>query len=188
MGDKFARGLLRAAGVAGHSLDLSQGKLGGAWQTTLRVISALIAVLKVLSLSDNNLAVGFVEISAAIAKSSSLTNLNLSRTHLDAEAGNAIAEALKLNTTITSLDVGYNLLGEEATLEIIRVARQHDQMVSLGLANCALGSNTAKEIAEYVQASTVLKKIDLRGGKTDRNLVRLVKDAGSNRTDFELLA
>ena len=42
MGSKFARGLLRAVGVTGEALDLSQ-KLGGDRPTVLRVICELVA-------------------------------------------------------------------------------------------------------------------------------------------------
>ena len=45
MGDDFHLGLLRAAGVAGGTLDLSNGQLGGDRKTALRVVVELTAVL-----------------------------------------------------------------------------------------------------------------------------------------------
>ena len=49
MGAPFARGLLRAAGVKGDSLDLSGGKLGGDRPTVLRVVMLFMAVLTKIS-------------------------------------------------------------------------------------------------------------------------------------------
>ena len=40
---------------------------------------------------------------------------------------------------LTSLDVGFNNLDEEAALSIVRAVRPGDQMASLGLAKCSIG-------------------------------------------------
>ena len=56
---------------------------------------------------------------------------------------------------LTSIDVGGNLLDEEATLGIVRAARQHDTMTYLGLVACGIGPTGAKEIADYVSGSAV---------------------------------
>jgi len=54
---------------------------------------------------------------------------------------------------LTSLDVGFNNLDEEAALSIVRAVRPGDQMASLGLAKCSIGPTGAAEIAEYVKYS-----------------------------------
>ena len=61
MGDEFGRGLLRAAGVTGDELDLSQ-KIGGDRQTAMRAVAQLAVALTSLkyaaSHSDATLAPG----------------------------------------------------------------------------------------------------------------------------------
>ena len=52
--DYFGRGLLRAAGVTGNTLNLSQ-KVGGHRPTVQRVVVELNAVLKKLVLNFNNI-------------------------------------------------------------------------------------------------------------------------------------
>ena len=51
---------------------------------------------------------------------------------------------------MTSLDVGYNQLDEEAVLSIVKAVRQRDIMTKLGLAGCKIGAAGAKELAEYL--------------------------------------
>ena len=72
---KFGNGLLRAAGVEGDELNLSN-QLGGDRDTVLSVVCALSGSLRVLDLSDNQ---------------------------LGPEGGAALAEGLKGNSTLESL-------------------------------------------------------------------------------------
>ena len=53
------------------------------------------------------------------------------------------------------MDVGGNSLTEEAALSIVRVERQRNKLISLGLARCGIGPTGAAEIAEYVSGSEV---------------------------------
>ena len=66
------------------------------------------------------------------------------------------------SAVMTSIDVGYNSLNEEAALAIVRAVKSRDKMTSLGLARCGIGPTGAKEIAEYVSFSAVVKNINLR--------------------------
>ena len=56
---------------------------------------------------------------------------------------------------------------EEAALGIVRAARQHDKITSLGLGGCNIGPTGAKEIADYVQGSAVLTSLDLSLNQLD---------------------
>ncbi|EOD11632.1 hypothetical protein EMIHUDRAFT_214494 [Emiliania huxleyi CCMP1516] len=73
----------------------------------------------------------------------------------------AIAEALRGNGVLTSLDVGFNGLTKEQALGIVRVERQRNKLTSLGLAGCRVGPTGAAEIAEYVSGSAVLTSLDV---------------------------
>ena len=59
-------------------------------------------------------------------------------------------------------------------------------MTSLGLARCKIGPTGAKEIAEYVSGTAVLKKIDLKYNSLG-DAEQLVRDAVRDRSGFELL-
>jgi hypothetical protein len=72
-----------------------------------------------------------------------------------------IAKCIEVNGVLTSLNVGYNDLNEEAALGIVRAARQQDKMASLGLASCKIGPSEAQDIADYVRVSSVLTSLNL---------------------------
>jgi len=135
VGQPFARGLLRAAGVKVDSLDLSGGRLGGDRPTTLRVVVLFTAVL---------------------------TTLDLERNYIGAEGAKALANALASGRAVlTSLDVSSNSLDEEAALAIVRAVKPRDKMTRLGLASSKIGPTGATEIAEYVKVSAVLTSLNL---------------------------
>ena len=62
---------------------------------------------------------------------------------------------------LTSLDVGHNNLNEQAVLGIVRAARQHNKITNLGLSGCGVGPIGAKEIADYIRFTAVLKNCNL---------------------------
>ena len=73
----------------------------------------------------------------------------------------ALAKVLRGQSALTSLDVGHNLLEEEAVLSIVRAVRLRDMMTSLGFASCKIGPVGAKEIADYVQGSVALRRLSV---------------------------
>ena len=79
MGEPFARGLLRAAGVEGDALDLQQ-KLGGDRPTVLRVLCVLLAM-------------------------GSVTKILVGENQLGEVGTKAICDALRANTTVKELDL-----------------------------------------------------------------------------------
>jgi Ran GTPase-activating protein (RanGAP) involved in mRNA processing and transport len=92
-GDRFGRGLLRAAGVTGDTLDLSQ-KLGGGDRPTVRRVLA-----------------------AVVASAGELRTLNLSQNELDAEDARALAPALTM-TTLAHVDMRGNKIAGEGTTQL----------------------------------------------------------------------
>ena len=121
----------------------------------------------------------------------SLTSLELSKCDLcdsgrDTLGLEELAEALGVNAVLTSLDVGFNYLIEEAALGIVRVERQRNKLTSLGLGRCSIGPTGAAEIAEYVSGSGVLTTLDLRGNDLGDEGKGVIRDAVSGREGFKL--
>ena len=71
------------------------------------------------------------------------------------------AQDIVLTLAISSqVDVGYNKIGKEQTLNLVSIFKQKDQMKSVGLADCNLGVDGAKAVADYVSVSGSLTKIE----------------------------
>ena len=93
MGDRFGRGLKRAAGVTGDKFELNH-KLGGDRPTALRALAAMRP--SALSLRANG--IGCEEVAALeelVRTNTSLTFLDLRYNVLAPECCNALAQALK---------------------------------------------------------------------------------------------
>ena len=112
--------------------------------------------------------------------------LNLGINRIGAEGAAAIGEALKVNGSLTSLNVGDNKIGKEAALELVSIFREK-QMTSVGLAGCDLGADGATAVAEYVQLSGSLTSLDVRGyNELDAASKALLRDTVKDRSGFEL--
>jgi hypothetical protein len=114
-------------------------------------------------------------IASDLRMSNVLTSLDLCRNELcsvrdadgrdtyTAEGIKAVADALRVNASLTSLDLGYNKIGKEAVLNLVSIFKEKDQMQSVGLANVDLGNDgakaVAKAVAEYVSVSASLTSL-----------------------------
>ena len=67
----------------------------------------------------------------------------------NADGIKAIAKAISVTTSITSIDVGYNHIGQAASLELL-VAMKGKNMVTIGMAGCSLGVDGSKVVAEMI--------------------------------------
>ena len=92
-----------------------------------------------------------------------------------------------MNGSLTSLDVGLNSIGKEAALELVSIFREK-QMTSVGLAGCNLGADGGKAVADYLQLSSSLTSLDVRGysNKLDAASKELLRDTVKDRNGFQL--
>eukprot|EP00964_Phaeocystis_antarctica_P156453 scaffold126109_cov27-Phaeocystis_antarctica.AAC.1 len=96
--------------------------------------------------------------------SSFLSSLNLQHNDIRIKGGAAIAEALRVNGSLTSLDVSSCDIGNEATIELVSIFKEK-HMTSIGLADCGLDADAAEVIAEYVRVSGSLTSLDVCSNK-----------------------
>jgi hypothetical protein len=170
-------------------LDLSQNEIAGGFDEMYGV-QALAEALKVngvlteLNLQKNNLttttSTGFVNASKLggrryhvgdtvlidglqmIVSTAPDRDNDVKLRSMPVRAGiDALTAALRVNTALTSVDVGYNYLDEAAALGIVQVVSKRDKICSLGLAVCGIGPDGAMEIAEYLRVSKALASLDL---------------------------
>jgi Ran GTPase-activating protein (RanGAP) involved in mRNA processing and transport len=169
MGDGFGRGLLRAAGVTGGTLDLSQ-KLGGDPPTVRRVLAAMMKTTELTSLSvANNIIEGEAaqQLATAALGSSSLevlsgvpikklrtgklTKLDLQGKGLGATEGIVLAELMQLSPVLENLSVANNNIDGEAAQQLARAV----------LSSASL--EVFSEIPIKKLRADTLTKLDLRG-------------------------
>ena len=89
----------------------------------------------------------------------------------NAKGVNLIADAIRVSTLLTSVDIGYNSISLETALKLVAIFNEKP-VVFVGLADCYLGSEGAQAVADHIQASASLTDIDL----SDNNLTKHGKD------------
>ena len=68
----------------------------------------------------------------------------------------AIAEAIRVTASVTSIDVGYNAIGQFASLELLAAMMKGKSMASIGMAGCELGVEVSEVVAEMISVMTSL--------------------------------
>lgn len=104
----------------------------------------------------------------------SITNLSLHNKKLTTDDAFTLAEALKDNCTLTSLDVGSNQLGNEGVCAIIEALEGNKTLVELSLAltgkagedpaskySRRLDLNTSRTIGEFIKNSASIQTLNL---------------------------
>ena len=83
--------------------------------------------------------------------------LRLTLCELGVGGARAIAEALRVNSTVTSLDLGTNRLGEGGG----RALRMNSTVSSLNLSNSSLGEGGGRAIAEILRVNSTVSSLNL---------------------------
>ena len=78
----------------------------------------------------------------------------------------ALADALRVNPSVTSIDIGYNVIGQAASLELLS-AMKDKNMVTIGMARCGLGVEGSKVVTEMVSGMASITVVDLRYNDLD---------------------
>lgn len=89
----------------------------------------------------------------------------------------AIAEALKFNRTLTSLDIGENRLCAEDADAIADMLNWNDTLTTLGLYHVGLDAYGIAAIAAALSANTVLSTLQIGGNDIDPEGVRVLTGA-----------
>ena len=115
--------------------------------------------------------------------------LNLAGNDLRAEGAAAIGEALKLNGSLTSLDVKENHhLGEAGWCGIFDALRDNPQnkIAKWDLVNQGITPTIAKSLAAYVAVSGSLTSLNVRGNHIGEASQNQLRDIVKDRSGFEL--
>ena len=90
-----------------------------------------------------------------------VTSLDLYNNDLGEGGGRALAETLRLNTTLTSLDLGFNDLGEGGGRVLAKTLRLNTTLTSLDLFGNGLGEGGGRAFAETLRLNSTLTSLGL---------------------------
>ncbi|KAK9812234.1 hypothetical protein WJX73_005974 [Symbiochloris irregularis] len=121
--------------------------------------------LEELNIYSNDLGDGGIfKMAEAIKVATALTLLDLGGNNIGPDGMSAVAGVLKGHTALRTLELASNPIGEEGSRALADLLKFELQVENLRLGWCKLGSGKAAEaIADLLQLNTTLKVVDLRG-------------------------
>jgi len=87
--------------------------------------------------------------------------IGLANNALGEDTGRALAETLRLNTTLRELELSYNNIGDDGARALAEALRRNTTLTSLRLADNALGEDTGSALTETLRLNTTLRELDI---------------------------
>ena len=97
----------------------------------------------------------------ALRVNTSLTSLDLSHNSIHAEEAHSLSEALRVNTSLTSLDLSWNAIGDEGAHCLSEAIRVNTSLTSLNLFQNSIGDKGAHSVSEALRVNTSLTSLKL---------------------------
>ncbi|XP_022804363.1 leucine-rich repeat-containing protein 74A-like [Stylophora pistillata] len=101
------------------------------------------------------------EIASELLPSSTVVSLFLANNRLGNEGGRAIAEGLQRNCSVRELDLSGNMLGRNSVSSIGEMLRQNRTLEKLNLSRNDLTDQDMEVFLDFLSSETVLKELDL---------------------------
>ncbi|KAL5033055.1 hypothetical protein BDV3_000072 [Batrachochytrium dendrobatidis] len=121
--------------------------------------------LKFLNLQDNDIGSGVVDIAHALALNRQLVRLNFQSIHMDAAGFIAVINAMNINSTLRTLDVGNNYLFSSTNSTVIEGLKQmllvNNTISGLLLSNTNMQTSDIISLSEVLPLSKSIQKLDL---------------------------
>ncbi|KAJ6250167.1 nlr family card domain-containing protein [Anaeramoeba flamelloides] len=96
---------------------------------------------------------------------------------MGAKGMKALSQALKINRTITKLNLYYNSIGDEGIISIRDVLKKNHTLTKLDLAHNEIGSKGSKSIGEALKINQTLTKLDLSENQINAKGVKYLSEA-----------
>ena len=123
----------------------------------------------------------FALFAPVVARNRTLRSLNFYFNHQVGEPGSSpgivqLAEALHGNETLTSLDLGHCIVGDDGAAAFAAALRVNHTLLSLNLENCRIGAPGLRAILEAARVNSTLQALDLQSLRWDGNLRQVLAD------------
>ena len=99
----------------------------------------------------------------ALAFNTSLSSLDLHANSIGDEGANSLAQALRVNTSLSSLNLHCNSIGDEGANSLAQALRVNTSLSSLYLSRNSIGNDGANSLTQALRVNTSLSSLDLFG-------------------------
>ena len=101
------------------------------------------------------------EFAQAIRVNTSLSSLDLHANHIGDEGANLLAQALRVNTSLSDLNLSSNSIGYKVANSLAQALRVNTSLSSLYLRFNSIGNEGANSLAQALRVNTSLSSLDL---------------------------
>ncbi|XP_044166793.1 NLR family CARD domain-containing protein 3-like [Acropora millepora] len=105
----------------------------------------------------------FLALFLALRVNTSLTSLDLSNSSIHADGAHSLSEALRVNTCLTSLDLSNNSIHADGAHSLSEALRVNTSLTSLALRVNSIGNEGAHSLSEALRVNTSLRSLNLSG-------------------------
>ena len=105
---------------------------------------------------------GASAISMALAVNSSLTSLDLGWNRIGDAGASSLSQVLTANSSLTILDLSWNIIGEAGASSLSQALTANSSLTSLDLRNNSIGISGASSLSQALTANSSLTSLNLR--------------------------
>ena len=105
---------------------------------------------------------GASAISMALAVNSSLTSLDLGWNRISDAGASSLSQVLTANSSLTILDLSWNIIGEAGASSLSQALTANSSLTSLDLRNNSIGISGASSLSQALTANSSLTSLNLR--------------------------
>jgi Ran GTPase-activating protein (RanGAP) involved in mRNA processing and transport len=98
-----------------------------------------------------------------------VTDINLRNNQISDEGAAALADALKVNTSLTSIRLGYNKIGTEGAAVLADALKLNTSVTTMSLWNNNIDDEGAAALADVLKVNTSVTEIDLNSNRIDKS-------------------
>ncbi|KAK5809404.1 hypothetical protein F5H01DRAFT_381781 [Linnemannia elongata] len=103
----------------------------------------------------------FVILAEALKTNSTLTTLYLRHSSIGSDGAKTLAEALKTNSALTTFDLYNNSIGDDGAKALAEALKTNSALTTLSLQGNSIGSDGAKALAEALKINSALTTLGL---------------------------
>ena len=105
----------------------------------------------------------FSTLCLALRVNTSLTSLHLGKNSIGDKGASSLSEALRVNTSLTTLNLSCNSIGDEGASSLSEALRVNTSLTSLDLSCNSIGAERASSLSETLRVNTSVTSLDLSG-------------------------
>jgi len=123
----------------------------------------------------------------ALKSNTTLTTLVLTYNQIGSDGAQLLAEALKSNTTLTTVDIAGNKIGSDGVQLLVESLKSNTTLDTVDIAGNQIGPVGAQSLAEALKSNTTLTTLDLACNEIGSFVAQLLAEALKSNTTLTTL-